>query len=148
MAVAVKVVEAPYEITQVDPAVKLFDGVAGIETVIVDFTVPDETWFVFQPADTFGIYLADTAGVEAEPGAIIRLIRADPNEVQRALQLIATYERVKEMVDRTKIKMLGKGFRLEPKQKLLITVRSARAMASTRTRFTLTCVRLTKPIVL
>jgi len=148
MVATQEVIETEYNITQVDPNITLYDGVANIETVIAKFVVPDSTWFVFRPDDVFGLYLATSVPAELEAGAIVRLIRADPNEVQRVLEVIATYEQLKEMVDRLKVYKLGKTFKLEPKQLLLVTVKSASAADDAQTRLRISCARITKPLAI
>jgi len=142
-----RVLETTYNITQADPQTKLYAGVANIETVIAEFTAPDETWFVFTADDVFGLYLADATGAELPAGSVVRLLRTDPNEVQRILEVIATYEQLKEMVDRMKVYKLGRTFKLEPKQRLLITVLATAAADDAQTRFRISCARITKLLV-
>jgi len=139
-----EVIETEYNITQVDPNITLYDGVANIETVIARFVAPDMTWFVFRPDDVFGLFLADATGTELPLGSVVRLIRTDPNEVQRILEVIATYEQVKEMIDRLKVYKLGRTFKLEPKQMLLVTVLSSVAADDAQTRLRISCARVTK----
>jgi hypothetical protein len=128
-----------YRITQNDPNITLFDGVANIESNIARFICPDRTWIKVRPGDIFSLLAQDTTPTGVASTSVVKLIRTDPNTRLKKQLMLVDYTAVVEFTDRNKLYTIGQQATLQPKSQMLLDITANLATAYVQTRFQLSC---------
>lgn len=124
-----------YRITQNDPNITLYPGVANLETVIAKFVCPDRTWFKIRPGDIFSLLAQDTTPTGVSGTCVVKLYRTDPNTRVKKIVAQVDYTALVEFTDRNKLYTLGKSIGLKPKGQLQLSIIANLATSTANTRF-------------
>lgn len=125
----------PFTLTLTSTGVSLTDGVADIESEIVDYTIPKGMAVAIRKGDTFYLVVADSGNSQITSGTA-RIKIADANKVTRITVLEApltildsggTPEDKQNQYD------IKQGFSRAPDQHIIVTVDSATAVDISQT---------------
>lgn len=120
----------PFTLTLTSTGVSLTDGVADIESEIVDYTVPKGMAVAVRKGDTFYLVVADSGNAQITSGTA-RIKIADANKVTRItvaeapLTVLDAGGTPEDTQMQYKIKQ---GFSRSPDQHVLVTIDSATAV--------------------